>query len=469
MCILLNPPTYYNFKLEKIYYELLHTYLVLKDIKSIDGEGHILNSIFSILSKLKIEKHKKYKQFLLHFIIFIFHKRQYKNDIKNPHSKDIFYKTIVDLYDYEPDIVLYLIYYEIIPVYGYIKDYFNIWKSVLKKIKNEYNITLIANIKTKHFELVYNKYNSFIIGIISVINHIKKRDLQKVDDFIKKTYNKTQYNNEQFNIDINWFKLGLYALQNIGHISRNNLLGTYFKHNRYSNKLAISKVATYIPKQNKSKDIVWYINYNEFKKNKKTEKHKKYHYKKINVFDYLVLYEKIYNKNINDIQVNNNDRRRYRIDCSILNRVNDIPQIHMCENSLKNIDFKKSSARFIKNNKNLLLMNDVKSQLIINNTDYNLTLYSNDHNRYYDKIIAKRNYLSHIEHLKKNYILISKKLYIKKQLFYCRNIYLLFHFKENELNKYSNIIKLKNNIVFNNNYKPFFFIINDLENFTRAM
>ena len=66
-----------------------------------------------------------------------------------------------------------------------------------------------------------------------------------------------------------------YALQNIDHISRNILIDAHFKHNKYSNKLKISNISKYIPKQTKSKDIVWYLDYNELKKNKNTTKSNK--------------------------------------------------------------------------------------------------------------------------------------------------------------------------------------------------
>jgi len=449
----LNKSNIYNFKIEKLYYNLLYDYLILKDIENIDGDDNIINTILIMLSKFKLEKNIKYNNYLIYFIIYIFHKRQFKNNNKNPHSKDIFYKSILGLYDYEPNIILYIIYYDLISVYGYCKDYFNLWKVVLKKIELEYKVDLKSPIKTRCFKIAYNKYNPLMIAFANIINHKKNRDLNNVNEHIINNYNRLSYSSSTYNIDINWFSLGVFGLQHLEHISRNILIDSHFKYNKYTKNIKISKISIYIPRQNKSKDIFWFFDYNEFKKDKKM---KRFYYKKVNVFDYLILYNKICNNNFNDIQVNNNDRKRFRIDCSILNRINDTPQIHMCNSKLSMIDFNKCGYKFLKNTKNLLLMKDKKTKNIINTTTENTTT-----NLLFDKEIAKNKYLSFIKHSATKYNYKQKKIILSNHLFYCDYIPLLFKFTKNELNIYINKIILKNKIVYHNNYKSIFFLLKD--------
>lgn len=112
-------------------------------------------------------------------------------------------------------------------------------------------------------------------------------------------------------------------------------------------------------------------------------------------------------------------------------------------------------------------MNDNKSQIIINNSYYNFTLYGNTHDILFSKKIAKYNYIKYINNSKTNNI--TKKIHINNKVFYYRNLNLFLNFKEKEMEKYSNIIVLKNYIIFNVNYKIFFFILNDKEDFTTVI
>ena len=59
----LNKSNIYNFKIEKLYYNLLYDYLILKDIENIDGDDNIINTILIMLSKFKLEKNIKYNKY----------------------------------------------------------------------------------------------------------------------------------------------------------------------------------------------------------------------------------------------------------------------------------------------------------------------------------------------------------------------------------------------------------------------
>ena len=180
-----NDMKYINLKLEKQINNLFIIYLTAKN-KSDSIKA--LNSILNFIFKLKLEKNYNFSIYFSYLIIIIFHKRQFKNNKINPHSKDIFYETILNIYDYEPNIIKTLIYSDIISTYGYIQDYINIWKLIIKKMKDEYKINSGYEFKNKFFNNFYNKYNPLIISIVSILNFKKEQDLKRFDLFLKEKY-----------------------------------------------------------------------------------------------------------------------------------------------------------------------------------------------------------------------------------------------------------------------------------------
>ena len=323
------------------------------------------------------------------------YKRQLKTQTNNK-SKDICYESILQLYDYNSEIILYLIKLDIFSEFGYYKDYFNIWK----KICQLYND---ANTQGKR-NTIYEKYNMLIKSIIDIINNQRNYDLKYVDRHIK-----------NLNISPNLSMFGIDSILNDSNPKRIDILSnsiSYLKNN-YSSydessnllniinpDIQISKVSMWIPRENKNlnKEIFW------FKRNNII--------KKIYCFDMLVSHNKISNK-ICDSNVYSSDRKRYRIENSILNVFIGTPQVAMCKNSIKNIDFEKVGSRFIHKNKNYLLNKPVQNSKLDTTTAIKNMFKSNVFYYKNDRIQARNNLIKYFINKKNNNCVI-----LKKEVFY---------------------------------------------------
>ena len=137
-----------------------------------------------------------------------------------------------------------------------------------------------------------------------------------------------------------------------------NLLYYKLNHNLNllnNNLLYISKVGMWLPREGKNKNVFWFT--------KEIKKNKKYKFKKINCYDFVVLFNKIsYNNSLLNY-INNSDRKKYRITSSILNVLIETPQINMCKKYFQFIKFHKCGSKFIKNNRELFKFNKKKYKL----------------------------------------------------------------------------------------------------------
>lgn len=331
---------------------------------NINESNNLIDNILYNIRFLQNSKINNYIIYLQFFIICMFHKRQFKNDKYNPNSKEIFYNSIIKFYDKYPNIIVMLISSDIISYYGYIKDYINIWEKICEIINTNLNYEIKSNTKYNYndfnkFSYLFKKYNPLIMNISYIL--IKKKDIDYINlnSFLK-----------QFNFMDHWSYNGINGLINLESNIRNKSLDIFLKtfnnneylhENNYS-KLEISKIGMWLPREKKNgkyRNIYWCLD-----KNNNMEI--------MDIYDYLVLYDKIYNKNYNgfNININNTDRKRFRIELSIMNNILNTPQIFMCNNTRDYIDFTKCGSKFIFKNKKLLL-NEKYGLSIENFTDNN--------------------------------------------------------------------------------------------------
>ena len=475
---LLNPSYYYNIILEKQYLKLLYDYLISTKL---ENAKKYISSLISILTKQYIEKTYNYKIYLSHFIIYVFHKRQYKNDEKNPKSKEIFYHSLHALLEHNPNILKKIIYNDLISWYGYCKDYFNFWSFILKKIESDYKIQIskeyCKNIKyNKTFNFVYQKYNHIIVAIISVVNYKKNKDLEVVNNFL--ISNKNNFRTESINInkfvDWTWSKYGITSLQHLNNVSRNILLDFFLKRKSFSTTSFISKIGMYLPRQGKTKKYFWFINkdLNEnniiFPDSKTHLDNNRFKYKKklmslrrLNGFDYLTANYKFLYESFDLTKVNNSDRKRYRINTSILNKVLDTPQIHLCNNEIDKINFLKCGKKFLKKNENMFLMRDKKSVSIKEINKRTREQYGFNYKLYSKKNKAKKKFLYY------NYFYYEenkkyKNMFLKNKINRDLDLFLNYdRFHNTNLNS-TEILKTLLMIINHKNYIHFFFFVNEL-------
>ena len=446
-----NKPNYDNLKLEKQLQNLYIDY-----IKYIEKDDCLkaLNSILHIIFKLKMEENPNFNLYFMYLCILIFHKRQFKNNKLNPNSKDIFYETILMIYDYEPNIIKSIIYNDLIGIYGYYNDYINIWKLVIKNMKTNYNIKSGVEYKNIFFNHFFKKYNPLIVSIVSILNYKKEKDLKTFDIFLKNKYELMKNNNNSNNSNnIELCKNGLCYLIHNSH--KNSFIITSFFNSLYlnfnyditlinENILYISKIGMWLPREGKHKNLYWYIL--PFKRNKSYYNNIKGRYRKYNCFDYIVLFNKISYCNFTTLTINNSDRKKYRITSSILNILIETPQISMCKNKFQNINFNKCGSKFIVKNKTLFNVNNKKKHSLWNKIDKNK---------------CKVNLIQYLEREKNKSIQhhIINNLQENKQ-HYNKNLLVYFNNKDNddEVNKDYNCIK---EILNSNFYNCIYTIINN--------
>ena len=379
-----KPYNYYDINLEKQLQSLYITYITSKSKKEILDS---LSSILHIIYKLRNEKNVNYNIYITYLIIIMFHKRQFKNNKLNKNSKDIFYESVIMIYDYDYKLVTTLIYNDLFALYGYDKDYIQIWKKVICKMKTDYSIKNPKKTRINWFYHFFKKYNPLIVSLSSILLFKKSRDLKSFDDFLK-------INSElatKYNVINNWSKFGIEHLLNDSSKEKHFKIITFFnsvvKYYDFDNmsdsdiRLAyLSKVAMWLPREGRNKDVYWFIRpyrrnislkqsnfYNE--PNKEYEINyipyqmdkNNYKFKKMSCFNYLVLYDKISYHNIQCNVVNNLDKKRFRTTSSILNIILDTPQVSMCRNKFQDINFNKCGSKFIKLNSDLFSMEKIKN------------------------------------------------------------------------------------------------------------
>ena len=311
-----------------LFYYLLNNELV----KNKEIIEHILN----VINKHKIDNDIKWKKLLSYFIKITLHKRQFKNDQENYNSKDIFYRTILSIYEYYPKYIENLILNDVFSQFGYYKDYIKIWELLYSDIKHKYDLNNESDI-----DIIYKKYNNIIVNLSYILIKKKNDELKQLDEFIKqfKLFDPIFINGKDYFLDLdNHFKI-----QNISSFIK-TYNSTYYCKLYNFRQLKLSKVSQWLPRENKyeSKNIFWFKKIN----NK---------YKKFNCYDYLILVDKILFKNKNIMNVNNCDKKIFRKETSILNICLENPNVYLCNNNREFIDFDKCGSKFIKNHMNHIL------------------------------------------------------------------------------------------------------------------
>ena len=376
-----KPYNYYDINLEKQLQSLYITYITSKSKKEILNS---LSSILHIIYKLRNERNVNYNVYISYLIIIIFHKRQFKNNKLNKNSKEIFYESIMMIYDYDYKLVTTLIYNDLFAIYGYDKDYIQIWRKVLFRMKNEYFIENHKTTRINWFYHFFKKYNPLIVSISSILLYKKNKDLQIIDGFLKKTSEFAT----KYNVTNNWSKFGIEYLINDSSKKKHLKILTFFdslvKYYDFNNiddpviKLAyLSKIGMWMPREGRNKDVYWFIrpyrrnlskkqpnyyclneNNNEYEVNYIPYQldRNNYKFKKISCFNYLILYNKISYDNIQTNNITNLDKKRFRTTNSILNILIDTPQVSMCSNKFQEINFNRCGSKFIKLNTDLFLM-----------------------------------------------------------------------------------------------------------------
>ena len=382
----IKPYNYYDYKLEN---QLQKLYILYLKNKSKEEALKKLSSILHIIYKLRNERNINFNVYISYLIIILFHKRQYKNDKINKNSKEIFYESILLIYDYDYKLVNTLIYNDLPGVYGYDKDYLQIWKKVILRMKTNYKIKNPNQTRTKWFYHFFKKYNPLIVAISSVMLYKKNRDLQIFDEFLKRNSDEATKNN----ITNNWSKFGLAHLINDSSKNKHqkiltffNSISKYYDFNNLNNininiRMAfISKVCVWLPRERRNRDIFWYIrpyrrnilnirpnlynqvnnasyevNYISYDKDKSNFK-----FKFTSCFNYFVLYDKISYKNIESNIIHNIDKKKFRTTSSILNILKDTPQIYMCRNKFQEIKFSHCGSKFINKNKKIFNLENNK-------------------------------------------------------------------------------------------------------------
>jgi hypothetical protein len=353
----------------------------------------LTNQIIEIIKETHNKTHNKTtsndkNQELINFIMIVLYKRQLKIDT-NCRSRDIFYNTILQLYNTYSEIIMYIIKLDIITEFGYYKDYFNIWKHICV----EYDKQETDEQRYK----IFLKYNHLVLSIIEIVINQRYQDLRTIDTFLK-----------ELNFENKWSQFGLDGI--ITHDSNNRIdhLKLFINSVDYS-YINISKVGMWIPREdkivkqnNKNKKnnttnntplIFWFSPYNNVKK--------------VNCYDLLVSQDKVINKLLCDSVVYSSDKKIFRIENSILNAFIGTPQQEMCKSNCKNIYFTKTGSRFIYKNKQFLLNKDTNK---IKNKYDDEQLYSSSN-------ISSLNYV--------------RNLFIKN----------LFYYKYDRIETRSNLIK----------------------------
>ena len=309
-----------------------------------DKGEELTREIIEIIKEIHNDKHSNViNQELVNFIMIVLYKRQLKMDT-NCKSKDIFYNTILQLYNTYPEMILYIIKLDIITEFGYYKDYFNIWN----RICVEYDKQETDDERHK----IYVKYNHLVLSIIEIVINQRHQDLRTIDVFLK-----------ELNFENNWSQFGIDGI--ITHDANNRIDHLkLFINSVDCSYINISKVGMWIPREDKV-----------IKKHKKNKKKKDNEVvannteqpfwfspyntiKKVNCYDLLVSQDKVINKLLCDSIVYSSDKKRFRIENSILNAFIGTPQQDMCKSNCKNINYTKTGARFIYKNKQYLLNKD---------------------------------------------------------------------------------------------------------------
>lgn len=351
--------------------------------------NHIIKEILKIIKEEKeINVHN---QNITNFIIITLYKRQFKHE-SNYNNKDIFYDTIIQIYENHPEIIVYLIKLDVFSEYGYYKDYFNIWKKICH-IYNQFE---------KDTNKIYEKYNPLIKTIIEVIVTQRGFDLQHVDTHIKTLNIST--NLTMFGIDsiINDDSKNRIMQLKVSINSVNNINSIYNKNNKsnilnISNpEINISKVGMWIPRENKksNKEIFWFHDYNIKKK--------------ITCFDLLISYNKV-NNNLCDPTVYTIDKKRFRIENSLLNVFIGTPQINMCNSNMKDISFNKVGSRFIHKNKKYLLNKPLSNDRLNTSTSIKNMFKNNLFFYKFDRIETRKNLINYFINKNNNYNASDKK------------------------------------------------------------
>ena len=355
----------------------------------------LTNQIIEIIKKIYGDSPRNVKnQELINFIMIVLYKRQLKIDT-NCRSKDIFYNTILQLYNTYSDIIMYIIKLDIITEFGYYKDYFNIWQLICMEYDKQ-------ETDEERYKIFLN-YNHLVLSIIEIVINQRHQDLRTIDNFLK-----------ELNIDTNWSQFGIDGV--ITHDSNNRIdhLKLFINNVDYS-CINISKVGMWVPREDK---IVKQNN-----KNNKNNKNKKNNtinntpqifwfspynnIKKVNCYDLLVSQDKVINKLLCDSVIYSSDKKRFRIENSILNAFIGTPQQDMCKSKCKNIKYTKTGSRFIYKNKKYLLDKD-KTKL---------------KNKYDDEQLWSSSNISSL-----NYV---RNLFIRK----------MFYYKYDRIETRSNLIK----------------------------
>ena len=360
---------------------------------------HILKHIITT----SIENKEIQEAQIKSFVLVVLYKRQLKTD-ENSKSKDIFANTILNLYNFNPNLILYFIKLDVLSEYGYYKDYLNIWRLVCIKFNKANSL--------EEEKKIYFKYNKLINIISDCILEQRSKDLEVVNKFLIKLnfYNHWSYfgidgiiNNDSINrishlklfiknLKTDEFKRVFKMFQNVGNTIDSLNLSNYDINNSFNTisldnfpEIPISKVSMWIPREDKkiNKNIFWFKNYNQVNNisfnanmsmsmtttpntdiNEDEDKDINYNInsilkKKINCYEFLVSKNKLKN-NLSDLKVYGIDKKRFRIENSVLNAFLETPQQDMCFSNLKDIDFKKVGSKFIYKNKNYLLNKNTK-------------------------------------------------------------------------------------------------------------
>jgi hypothetical protein len=148
--------------------------------KNIENNNNIVDYLLDIINQKRKECNNDWKLLLSNFFKVIFHKRQFKNDDENYNSKNIFYNTILKLYEYYPKYIENMILNDTISNFGYYKDYIKIWELLYNDIKENYDLT-----NTEDIDIIYKKYNNLIVNISYILIKKKNEELKSVDEYIK--------------------------------------------------------------------------------------------------------------------------------------------------------------------------------------------------------------------------------------------------------------------------------------------
>ena len=128
---------------------LLFYYLLNNEL---DKNKEIIEHILNIINQYQKDNNSKWKCLLSNFFKITLHKRQFKNDHENYNSKDIFYRTILSIYEYYPKYIENLILNDVFSSYGYYKDYIKIWELLYSDIKHKYDLNNESDI-----DIIYKK------------------------------------------------------------------------------------------------------------------------------------------------------------------------------------------------------------------------------------------------------------------------------------------------------------------------